>query len=116
MDRLTGDRADGLPSCPTLQIALGIPQARDSLFESIGGIPLRTGPACNLDGVTCLIDSNGTFALSRIGLISAGFTFKVYCPLCKSSYFASTCSIVPVVSCLMEFSMTTTSLGWVTAK
>ena len=41
----------------------------------------------------------------------AGFTFNVYWPRCNSSNFASSCSIVPVVSRTTKFSMTTTSLG-----
>ena len=108
------DRRD-CTACPK-PIALGILQALNGLLERIWGISLRAGPACNMDGISRLVEFQGTFEFSRRGLMSAGFTFKTYWPRCESSYFASTCSIVPIVSGRTKFSMTTTSLGCVTAK
>ncbi|MGA3026783.1 MAG: hypothetical protein ABSF98_18640 [Bryobacteraceae bacterium] len=68
LDGLTRHRANRLLSRPALQIALGIRQAVDGLLECVGGVPLSAGPACNLDGISRLVELQRRLRVQRHGL------------------------------------------------
>ena len=82
---------------------------------NIGCSRLSTGPRRDTGGVPRFEQLQRSIPIQRQWFQVLWKTLTVYCPLLSNSNFASIWSGSPLVSPRMKFSMTTTSLGCVTA-